>query len=48
MCTGWLATLVAPFLQPNTDVSNVDSGDALAPEVLNRCDVSFATVGAHT
>lgn len=33
VCTGWLATLVAPFLQPNTDVSNVDSGDALAPEI---------------
>ncbi|XP_021064330.1 methionine synthase reductase isoform X1 [Mus pahari] len=33
VCTGWLATLVAPFLQPNTDVSDADSGDALAPEI---------------
>ncbi|XP_031216189.1 methionine synthase reductase [Mastomys coucha] len=33
VCTGWLATLVAPFLQPNTDVSNSESGAALAPEI---------------
>lgn len=33
VCTGWLATLVAPFLQPNTDVSNSESGATLAPEV---------------
>ncbi|XP_034379513.1 methionine synthase reductase [Arvicanthis niloticus] len=33
VCTGWLATLVAPFLQPNSDVSDADSGDTLAPEI---------------
>ncbi|XP_063138782.1 methionine synthase reductase isoform X4 [Rattus norvegicus] len=32
VCTGWLATLVAPFLQPNTEVLTADHSDALAPE----------------
>ncbi|EDL87600.1 rCG42119 [Rattus norvegicus] len=34
VCTGWLATLVAPFLQPNTEVLTADHSDALAPEIL--------------
>ncbi|XP_005356746.1 methionine synthase reductase [Microtus ochrogaster] len=34
VCTGWLATLVAPFLQPNTEAPHTDRPDALAPEIL--------------
>lgn len=34
VCTGWLATLVAPFLQPNTEALHTDHPDALAPEIL--------------
>ncbi|XP_021496951.1 methionine synthase reductase [Meriones unguiculatus] len=34
VCTGWLATLAAPFLQPNTEASHADSGAALAPKIL--------------
>lgn len=34
VCTGWLATLVAPFLQPNTEAPHTDCPDALAPEIL--------------
>ncbi|KAK7803343.1 hypothetical protein U0070_006174 [Myodes glareolus] len=34
LCTGWLATLVAPFLQPNTEAPHTDRPDALAPEIL--------------
>ncbi|XP_045421676.1 methionine synthase reductase isoform X1 [Lemur catta] len=33
VCTGWLATLVDSFLQPNTHVSCEDSGKALAPKI---------------
>ncbi|CAH6787420.1 methionine synthase reductase [Phodopus roborovskii] len=33
VCTGWLATLVAPFLQPNTEALQTDSPDALAPKI---------------
>uniref|UniRef100_A0A2K6EFC8 Methionine synthase reductase n=1 Tax=Propithecus coquereli TaxID=379532 RepID=A0A2K6EFC8_PROCO len=33
VCTGWLATLVDSFLQPNTRVSREDSGKALAPKI---------------
>lgn len=33
MCTGWLATLAAPLLQPSTEVSRADSGGALAPKI---------------
>lgn len=42
VCTGWLATLVAPFLQPNTEAPHTDRPDALAPEVLGRCELSSA------
>lgn len=34
VCTGWLATLVAPFLQPNTEVLTADNSDTLAPKIL--------------
>ncbi|XP_041488179.1 methionine synthase reductase [Microtus oregoni] len=34
VCTGWLATLVAPFLQPNREAPHTDRPDALAPEIL--------------
>lgn len=47
MCTGWLATLVAPFLQPNSDVSDADSGDTLAPEVLNSVISALLQLGSH-
>lgn len=33
VCTGWLATLVAPFLQPNTEASQAGSPDGLAPKI---------------
>ncbi|XP_069348058.1 methionine synthase reductase isoform X2 [Eulemur rufifrons] len=33
VCTGWLATLVDSFLQPNTHVSCEDGGKALAPKI---------------
>uniref|UniRef100_H0WHQ5 Methionine synthase reductase n=1 Tax=Otolemur garnettii TaxID=30611 RepID=H0WHQ5_OTOGA len=33
VCTGWLATLVASFLQPSTNVSHEDRGRALAPKI---------------
>lgn len=33
VCTGWLASLAAPLLQPSTEVSSADSGGALAPEI---------------
>lgn len=33
VCTGWLATLVAPFLQPNTEASHTGSPDGLAPKI---------------
>lgn len=33
VCTGWLATLVAPFLQPNTEVSQAGGPDGLAPKI---------------
>lgn len=34
VCTGWLFTLVAPLLQPNTEAPSADSGGALAPKIL--------------
>ncbi|EGW02065.1 Methionine synthase reductase, mitochondrial [Cricetulus griseus] len=37
VCTGWLATLVAPFLQPNTEALHAGSPDALAPKVEYVC-----------
>ncbi|XP_033612067.1 methionine synthase reductase isoform X2 [Fukomys damarensis] len=33
VCTGWLTTLVAPFLQPNSQASRADSGKAPTPEI---------------
>ncbi|XP_059132576.1 methionine synthase reductase [Peromyscus eremicus] len=33
VCTGWLATLVAPFLQPNTEASHAGGPDGLAPKI---------------
>nr|XP_020022081.1 methionine synthase reductase isoform X2 [Castor canadensis] len=33
VCTGWLAKLVAPILQPNTQASHADSGKYLAPKI---------------
>lgn len=42
VCTGWLATLVAPFLQPNTEALHAGSPDALAPKVLGWCDLTSA------
>ncbi|XP_036063258.1 methionine synthase reductase [Onychomys torridus] len=33
VCTGWLATLVAPFLQANTEASPAGSPDGLAPKI---------------
>ncbi|ELW70164.1 Methionine synthase reductase [Tupaia chinensis] len=34
VCTGWLATLAASVLQPDTQESPVDSGKALAPQIF--------------
>ncbi|KAL1783770.1 methionine synthase reductase [Sigmodon hispidus] len=34
VCTGWLAALVAPFLQPNTEASQAGSPDELAPKIF--------------
>lgn len=42
VCTGWLATLVAPFLQPNTEASQAGSPDGLAPKVLGSRDLGSA------
>ncbi|XP_076972944.1 methionine synthase reductase [Tamandua tetradactyla] len=33
VCTGWLARLVAPILQPNTQAPCADGGQALGPEI---------------
>ncbi|XP_062067877.1 methionine synthase reductase isoform X1 [Lepus europaeus] len=33
LCTGWLATAVASFLQPNTQDARADGGQGLAPQV---------------
>ncbi|XP_046286272.1 methionine synthase reductase isoform X2 [Marmota monax] len=33
VCTGWLATLVASILQPNTQASPADGREALAPKI---------------
>lgn len=33
VCTGWLATLVAPFLEPNSQTSHADGGKAPTPKI---------------
>ncbi|XP_051007006.1 methionine synthase reductase [Acomys russatus] len=43
VCTGWLAALAAPLLQPSTEAPRADSGAALAPKILisRRATSSF-------